>query len=255
MSELRLNEVINKPLIVLLFLGILTFHIYSNYFPYSNEEFEIIDSIYILLPILVGLFGLWVVKNHWKTEVFGKAYAAIGIAYIMVGIGEFLYIVVYEVILQIDPYPSIADVFYLAFYPFALFHLIKNTRFFLAKITNKHIALVLSILIVTVGTYTYISYVEINELNFDFYYGLVFITGTALILSFTILGVTSFGYSKIGIIWLILLTGILLDTTADVWYHYLEIFEGYSGTHIVNTMWVASWVTIIYALYKHGKDV
>ncbi len=54
-------------------------------------------------------------------------------------------------------------------------------------------------------------------------------------------------------VWLLLASGILLWAIADTIFTYLETTEEFTHDHPVNTLWFASFMLIIYALYKHHK--
>jgi hypothetical protein len=70
---------------------------------------------------------------------------------------------------------------------------------------------------------------------FDFYFGLLYVMPSSVMLSLSILGALVFRSSILGIPWLLIATGITIFTIADVWYYYLELFELYDGTHPVNS--------------------
>ena len=112
--------------------------------------------------------------------------------------------------------------------------------------------------IVIVLTYTVVAFFEwgdYEELPFDLFYGSIFAAGTAIVLAFAVIGVSVFRQSILGKVWLLLAIGIFLSTIADVWYVYIEIFEAFNNQHPANTIWMASFMIIIYALYKHQKTI
>ena len=154
-----------------------------------------------------------------------------------------------------DPYPSIADIFYLAFYPLAFYHLQKNIRFFKPKIDIVTKILIVLIPISIVSVYSFLSLEEIGEANFDFYYGFSYIISSAVVLSAAILGAKIFRQGVLGTAWLLLVLGIAATTIGDVWYFYLEINESYYLTHPVDLFWYTSYMVITYALFKHKKII
>ena len=92
--------------------------------------------------------------------------------------------------------------------------------------------------------------------NFDLYYGMPFAIGASTIFALAVLGASVFRQSILGPVWLLLAIGIFLWAIADVWYVYLEIFEEFDNdTHVTNTIWMTSFMVIIYALYKHHKTL
>jgi len=83
----------------------------------------------------------------------------------------------------------------------------------------------------------------------------LYVSFAAVILSLAILGSSVFRTSELGNVWLILVVGIFIFTVADVWYYYLELFGEFTYVHPTNTLWVLSFLMIIYALYKHLKTI
>ena len=106
-----------------------------------------------------------------------------------------------------------------------------------------------------VAVYSSLSLAEIGEANFDYYYGMIYITSSSAVLSAATLGARIFRQGVLGKAWLLLVLGIVLQSSGDVWYFYLETFEQYYLTHPVDLFWYASYMTIIYALFKHKKII
>lgn len=79
--------------------------------------------------------------------------------------------------------------------------------------------------------YAYTPFLEFEEPNFDFYYGIIFVLGASVVLSYAILGSSIFRKGVLGVAWLLLVVEILVSTIGDVWYYYFEVFEEYSDLH------------------------
>ncbi|MCV0393054.1 MAG: hypothetical protein K5790_07170 [Nitrosopumilus sp.] len=166
--------------------------------------------------------------------------------------GEITYLI-YEQFLDLDPYPSIADVFFFLFYPMIIIYLIRNIKFFSP---NTHIAKKISIGIIPVTITTiYLAITLSNELSFDFYYGMVFISATSLALGIAVYAASIFRGGILGTSWLILVIGILVIVGGDTWYYYIELFEGYTLSHPVNLFWYGGYILILYSLYKHKSSL
>jgi hypothetical protein len=133
--------------------------------------------------------------------------------------------------------------------------LIRNIGYFKKDFNLSSKLFVPGLTLAIVLIFAFISFNEIEGYSFDFYFGMIFVFGSSLILSLAILGVTVFRRSILGIAWLLLAVGIFLFTFADVWYYYLEITEEYSDSHFTNTLWITSNMIIVYALYKHKKII
>jgi hypothetical protein len=240
---------------IIIGLGIL-FQIFNYYV--IEQVTDKIDVIELSVSVVFGIASIMSFmvsrRYNWKAHVFGKSYFSLGFAYLMFVIGEIIWDY-YEVMLNQHPYPSIADIFYFAFYPFAIYHLVKNCRFFQPKFSvwQKSILIISPITVFVI--YAYLSHMELDEFGLDFYYGSTFVAGTSITLALAMLGVTIFRKSALGIVWVMLSSGIFLNSIADVWYYYLELFELYSREHVTMALWFTSTNFIIYALYKHCKSV
>ena len=241
-----------KMLIIVAVIAI-AHHWYINEFP-DEEELTIATFALSISLALVGVAALIVGKRYSSSEVFGKAYIALGIGFFFFTAGDLTYIY-YGWFTEESPYPSFADVFFLMFYPFAAYHLIKNIKYIKKKLSWGSKFGVVLVSATIVGIFGYMSIDVIEEEPFEFYFGLLFVSVSAIIFSLALLGATVFQHSILGSAWLILVGGLFILTVADVWYYYLEIVEGYAGDHLVNTLWIMGNVTILCALYKHKQTI
>ena len=246
-------EKIQSPIsikILTLIIGItIAFHVFVS--TLEGEISDIIISIASFVnPLSVSIASFFIAKRYFGTHIFGKAYTALAFAYLSVFFAEVTYLI-YDLFLNLDPYPSIADVFFFALYPLTLIHLILNIRFFNVKTSFLTKTWMVAIPIGLLSIYGLSALGELGETNFDFYYGMIFVGGASSTLVFAILGAKIFREGILGAAWLLLVIGILGLTIGDVWYYYLEIFGEYSLQHPVNLFWYAGYWVIVYALIKH----
>lgn len=249
----KLENPIDYKIIILIFaagVGI--------YFTINNLSEDDAGTLIFILSVgiaaTVSIVSFIVSRRYWQTQVFGKAYFSLGVAFLSYAVAEILYYT-FELILGIPGYPSVADIFFFALYPFALGHLIINIKFFITKFSLRSKLLIAVIPLVFVVTYAFASLAELEEPNFDFYYGIIFILGASTTLSFATFGVTVFRKGVLGVAWFLLVIGILINAIGDVWYYYLEIFGAYYDAHPVTVVWYVSNLMMIYALYKHQKII
>ena len=127
----HLKNPINYKILVLIFLSVIVFQSVLYFIPESeSEKYEFIISVISFVnPLATSIASFVIWKRYGGTLVFGRAYFFLGMAYFMVFAAELTYLT-YDLVLNIDPYPSIADVFFFALYPFTLIHLILNIKFF-----------------------------------------------------------------------------------------------------------------------------
>ncbi len=249
----KLNTNINFKVILGIISAVFIFHIYVNYFS-NPEDTDLIISIFSFLnPLAVAIASFIVAVKYIDAGIYRKAYIALGFAYMMIFLGEITYLV-YDLFLGVEPYPSIADVFFFFQYPLALAYLIFNIRFF-ATFSNKYKIWVIALPVLILFSYSSTSLIELDEIGFDFYYGLLFVAASSVVLAFAVLGATIFRDGLLGKAWGILVIGILSWIIGDIWYYYLELKGEFDLVHPVNLFWYAGYWIIIYALYKHKKII
>jgi len=250
-----LGSPIDYKILVIIFALAVGYHILLYYG--DESQFNITDALYLTGLFACGVAGLMVAKRYRGSQVFGKAYFFLGLGFISWFIGDLGYYY-NNFVLQVDPYPSPFDVGYIGFYVFASLHLLLNTRYFRRQWSVPMKVLLVVLPIVVIATYSIVAYQEwgdYEELPFDLFYGDIFTAGAAVTLAFAILGASVFRQSVLKEVWLLLAIGIFLSTIADVWYVYTEIFEAFDNVHPINTIWMAAFMIIVYALYKHQKVI
>jgi len=242
------------------FLGIailvITFHVGINYFISEDNADTVVSVFSMFIPLTLAIIGFTVVLKYKGAQVFEKAYLALSLAYLSIFFAEVTY-AVYDIVYDIEPYPSIADIFFFMLYPLLLIYLFKNIRFFAPNLGKKSkIWIIVMPLLVLLG-YSVLSTTEgeISILEFDFYYGIVFVYSATLTLSVAVVGASIFKEGMIGKAWLIFVIGILLNNIGDLWYYNLELFDGYDLLHPVNMFWYSGYIVVIYALIKHKKTL
>ena len=249
------KNLVDYKVFVLIVSLVIVFQLFIITTPDEELKGLTISIVWIATPSIASIASFLVYKRYRGSIVFGKAYFALGMGFLMLACAETTYII-YDFVLYEDPYPSIADVFYFAFYiPFALYHLRTNINFF-----NPNYAWKTKVWMAAIGgsiiiAYLILAYDVLGEFNFDYLYGLLFVIAVGITLPYTILGAISFKGGTMGVAWLILVLGILLFAVGDTTYYYLELFGGYTTTHFINLFWIGGYMVIVYALYKHTRAV
>ncbi len=234
---------------------VISFHIGINYFIPEDYSDTAVSIFSMFVPLALAIIGFTVVRNYHGTAVFGRAYLALSIGYLSIFFAEVTY-AVYDIVYNIEPYPSIADIFFFLLYPLLLTYLFMNIRFFSPKLGNKSkIWIILMPILVLIG-YSLVSISQdVGVLEFDFYYGVIFVYTATLTLAVAVVGASIFKQGVIGKAWLILVIGILLNNIGDIWYYNLELFGEYDLVHPVNMFWYSGYLVVMYALLKHKKTL
>ena len=249
-----LRTSINFKIIALFFVAAIGFQIFLNFTEETEQIEEGIAFLSMSTPLIVAGGSAFIAMRYGLSKVFGKSYLIFAIGYFVLFLAEGTYYA-YDVIYGIDPYPSIADVFFFAFYIGVSLHMAINFRFFKTKIPLKYKALFIAIPVAIFSIYSYASLIEFEEPDFDYYYGIIFVAGASVILSLAAMGTIVFRGGVLGVTWMLLLIGILIFTIGDVWYYWLEVVGEYSLLHPVNLLWYIPDGIVIYALYKHSKAI
>jgi len=241
--------------VILLIVGLSVIYQTFNYIlPEKEGELSPIDYVFTLSIVTCAIASFIVAKRYGRSAVFGNAYLALGLAFSAYAIGDIIYNF-QTTVLKIDAYPSIADIFFFAYYPFIIFHLIRNIKFFKRKINIVTKIWLALIPIALVLIYSYFTFNQAGYDLFDYYYGLLFVAASATSLSFAVLGIQVFRQSLLASVWSLLAIGIFLNTFADINYYHLEIFGLYTRTHFVNLLWFLAPMIITYSLYRHYKII
>jgi len=235
---------------------VILFHVLTNYFMIPDDADIIISVFSFVNPLIVTISGFFVAKKYQGSLVFGKSYLALSFGFLSIFLAEVTYMI-YDIIYNVEPYPSIADVFFFMLYPFLLIYLFLNIKFFTPKMGKRTKSWIIFMPLLVLLGYSILSTTEaeISILEFDFYYGIIFVYAVTLTLSIAIVGAIVFKEGAIGKAWILLVLGILLLTIGDIWYYNLELFGKYELNHPVNMFWYAGYWLIIYALYKHKKTI
>ena len=249
----KIKSSINKKVLILILVMALSFQAFITTMPSSAELDIFIATVSILNPLVASVASFVIAQRYGGSQVFGNAYLALSIGLFMMFLGEstwyyFLYF------LEIEPFPSIADAFFFAFYPLSAIHIILNIRFFQTKIDHKSRLMLIVIPLTIICIYSAISLHAIEVPNFEFYYGMAFVAASSVVLTLALLGSLVFRGGLLGIAWVLMLLGLLLTNTGDVWYFYLETFGAYDDGHPVELLWYGGYWIITYGLYKH-KDI
>ncbi|MFB5606546.1 MAG: histidine kinase [Candidatus Nitrosomaritimum yanchengensis] len=253
-------EKIENPFNYKALLGIailvISFHIGINYFIETDDADTIVSIFSMFVPLTLAIIGFSVVRKYKGTQVFGKAYLALSFGYLSIFFAEVTY-AIYDIVYNIEPYPSIADIFFFMLYPLLLAYLFINIKFFSPNLGKKAKVWIIVMPLIVLLAYSVVSTTagEISILEFDFYYGIIFVYAATLTLAVSIVGASIFKQGVIGKAWLILVIGILLNNLGDLWYYNLELFGEYDLLHPVNMFWYSGYIVVIYALVIHKKTL
>lgn len=245
------NKISYKSLLLILGLTAITavsFTVVED----DPTNLDITDVTYGIGAMACGIICFWLFKKYRGSEIFEKTYLALGIAFTCFFVGDIIWNY-YTIILLEDPYPSLADIFYISFYPLAMYHLVSNIKYFREKINPQTILLLVALSIIIIGWYSYLAIQEVDVIEFDTLLAIFYAALSAITLSLAILGLIVFYKSVLGQVWSLFASGMFILMVSDTWYYYAELGSGYTGNHPVNVLWTLAFMVIAYALIKHTR--
>jgi signal transduction histidine kinase len=164
----------------------------------------------------------------------------------------------YEHVLDIDPYPSIADFFYLAA-PIAMtisLAIYLKPRQHKIPAKNVIFATIISSAVVissVLGTWDSIS----EDSQIEIIVALLYPVVDSVLLFAAILAILFSLKEKKSTFWLMILIGILVLIAADTWFLFLIVEDSYEDGHPVDILWIASytiWTFMMFHIISNSKN-
>lgn len=217
------------------------------------ESYLITSTAITFFPLGVAI-SCFTISNMYGSKVFGKSYFILGISYLLFFLGEALFYFYFEPFDTFE-YSIIAEIFFMVSMPLILIHIIINIRYFVEKLESYQKFLAIMIPVIIISGYSLIFVADPSEINDDFYFNLVFVIESSIVLGFTVVAFTLFRGTVLFTPWFLLLIGILFSTAGDTLYRYTDTISSYDYSDTTTSLWLASSMIMIYALYKHQKSI
>lgn len=188
-----------------------------------NEEFE--NVLYLTAVIATFVSGLYAVSAYGFKSKHGRALGLITAGFGFWLLGEITW-VIYDYILHIDPYPSLADFFFIAGYPLIVWGIVKELKLASLQLGKIHQGVAWGIVALGLIIFGLVSYFEIvlaydSSLtlieNFAVVYGfadLILLIPALLVLALA----WEYKGGKIFTPWIYIFIGLLLYLAADTLY-------------------------------------
>lgn len=208
---------------------------------------ESTDILFIAVSAVCSLLGLLVVRKWGFRGKFG-----------VVHLGLFLYVVlwfaadtvwaIYEVVLHVDvPYPSIADLFYLAAYLPAFLGIGQFLWFFRKGFTPRKLAVAaLSGLLIVCSSSVVLLYpltvesADILTKLFDIGYPLL----DTLLIVFAVMMAIAFGSGRFANDWLWITLALILQGAADIAFSYGTLTGWYYSGHPIELFYLYGYLAL-----------
>lgn len=200
---------------------------------------------------LAFLSVLLAVKNGTAGN-FGKAWICFAVFAVLWFVADTLW-TIYEMIYQIDPFPSEADFFWLVGYPVYFLFTIFYLRPFRNSISYGIIAMGVGASVALLAFFMYVVSAETSSLTFEDALAISYPVADAIILAPTVVGLSLFFRGQVSFLWSLLLFGMLCTITGDIGFQILSVDDQYYTGHPVDIPYLWAYAFFAFGVYYHLK--
>jgi diguanylate cyclase (GGDEF)-like protein/PAS domain S-box-containing protein len=217
-------------------------------------ELVIADFSFIPLGIAVVGFGIFATR-HAGSPAARRAWAVISLAFLAFLFGDLAWFWI-EVVQQQTPYPSIADVGYLGFFPILLLGLFLLPR----ETAENPFRAILDLAIVGIGAATVVWWLVLEPMaassgasDVETLVALAYPVGDLLVLFALAAALMSrlVGVSRLALTFLSV--GVLLNVVADLFYARASLDGSYESGAWLDVCYVIGWVALGLAAYAQAR--
>jgi len=153
--EKNANKINVKVIILIGVLSVAIFF-YTQYLQ-NTDIFDPIDGIFMGLILASGIASILVAKKYRGSAMFTRAYLFLGVGFFAWFIGDVIYYY-YGLVLDVYPYPSPGDFFFVVNYGFAIGHLYLNTKYFRKEWSKELRAIIIVVPILAVLSFSLFAF-------------------------------------------------------------------------------------------------
>ncbi len=214
---------------------------------------------YTIIPGALVIFSIWAItRAETIQELPKKSLIFLSASFTCWFIAEQSWNL-YEHVLDIDPYPSVADLFYISapiFMFISLTIFLKSTK---KKISKKNfaIACIISSLILVPSLLATLE-VGVEDEPLEIIVALAYPIVDAILLVPAIIITLFLISSKLNFFWIMIIAGIIIMLAADTSFLFLVISDEYVDGHPVDILWISSytiWATMMFYIIFESKQL
>ena len=255
-SILKSNLIDNNRILIWLTITLVGFTILYQSRPFlDDQQFMWISiPVYAILPALMASIAMFIaVKLRKQKNPHAKAFAIFALGSIFWFIAEQIW-QLYDHVWQGDPFPSEADIFYIASYPchiaFLLIYLKPTLKSINRNVWFFAIALSFSLLIPSIlAAYDDMQGEDVFATSIALAYPIL----SSVQLVPAIVGVMYLVKKSANLFWLLILIGFIINNIADTYFLFAELDGTYYDGHPVDLIFVYGFIFFIFAFYHRSK--
>jgi hypothetical protein len=209
------------------------------------------DFTYITVTGVFVFLSIIMSSQFRKTGNHGKAWLLFTGTAISWFIAETTW-TIYELVYHTNPFPSFADVFYIAGYPFLFLFAIYYLKPFKKLISRKMILLtsLIAVSVLIPNLYMTIDN-NSNENKFVIVLGSTYPVADAIILVPALIGIFLFFRGEVNFLWTLLLIGIIFEVIADTGFQYFTLNNLYYTGHPIDILFIWAYIMFSFGIYSH----
>jgi hypothetical protein len=221
---------------------------------FFNPEGLLLASNVLNLGIVAPFvaFSLVLIMRNKTAGSFGKAWICFAVFAVSWSVGEVIW-AADELVLGQDPFPSVADFFWLLGYPAYFVFAVSYIRPFKNSISKKVITLAISASVVLMAFLVYCAIAKSDLPELETALLVSYPIGDAICLVPTIIGLALFFRGQVNFTWLLLLVGMFSFVVADSAYQILSQEDQYYTGHPFDIVYLWAYVFFAFGICHHLK--
>lgn len=211
------------------------------------------NIIFVPIPGVAVILSVLFAKRNGIRGDHGKAWIMFAIFVTSWFIAEQVWFVE-EMYYHENPFPSSADYFYLAGYPFYFIFSILYLKPFKNAINKKLLST--SILIsISVLVPTFYMTLENNsdESQYAIFLGAIYPVADSIVLVPAIIGSVLFFRGKVNFTWSLLLLGMIFEVIADTGFQYFSLDDSMYTGHPMDILFLWAYICFSFGIFDHMK--
>ena len=243
---------INKKIIVnliLVLVGITAIYQTRPFLDDTQFSFIAIPAYAIFPAVLIAYSVIVAIKLHKQKNFESKGYAMFAVAAAFWFIAEQIW-QLYDHVWEGEPFPSEADIFYMASYPLITVFLFISLKPVIRKVPRNvwlfAAGLAFSILIPTFMA----AYDDMfEEDSFPTIIAVTYPILTSIVLVPAIVGIMFLVKQGASLSWMLILFGFIIYGAADIFFLFIELDGAYYDGHPVDLLYLYTYILIIFAFH------
>ncbi|HSB83698.1 MAG TPA: ATP-binding protein [Nitrosarchaeum sp.] len=221
----------------------------------DDNQFAFISiPSYIIIPGALAVTSIYIAIKEWKNNTENK------VAILFFAVGSVSWFVaeqtwqILDVVFNQDPFPSLADVFYLFGYPFFVMFLILYLKPIKKNITKPIIlfSAIISLVFLIPSLHVLIDYYQ-EEPTLNIFIGFLYPILSSILLFFSLLGITFFVRGVQTYFWMFVFMGFLIDTVADTLFLFTVLDDSYYDGQITDLLYLVGYICYITGIIFYFK--